>query len=362
MTRHQTQLLLVHGHESPRADIRTALAERHRFVECTLAELPGYAWTEPLELIIDAPLANEIDMEAIRTACRKLPKPQPGIACVIETLSRPLAVRAHAIGAEGVIPRPIAAGTVSRVVASLLDKARRRAWASQFGRQAAGLSAGTEVLEQLFEFAVSGSKLTQYELYDRGDIVIDTLAETGLGHWVEAVKAHHSQTFRHSLLVTGIAVGFGQHLTMRKEDLRRLALGGLLHDVGKAVIPVPLLEKPTGLTPDEAAIVREHTLHGRDILTRQGGFAPEMIDVVTHHHEMLDGSGYPNGLSGREIKDLVRIVTISDIFAALIEQRAYKLPLPNEAAYGILGAMDGKLDMSLVEAFKPIALETNLAA
>lgn len=356
------RVLLVHGEDEPNSDIRQILAQRYRFAECPLTALPDFRWTEPLAIIVDTPLDAEDAVRRVRDAFRKVPKSCPGSAFVIGTLARSLMVRAHALGAEHIIPRPLVEASVFAVIDGLLEQARLRAWSVDLGPQAAGLTAGTDVLEELFQFAVSGSRLTQHELYDRGDTVIDTLAETGLGRWVEAVKAHHSQTFRHSLLVTGIAVGFGQHLGMRKNDLRRLAVSGLVHDIGKAAIPVGLLEKPTALTDEEMAIVRDHTTLGRDILKRQGGFSPEMIDVVAHHHEMLDGSGYPDGLSGTKIKDLVRVVTISDIFAALIEQRAYKLPMPNEAAYGILSSMRGKLDMSLVEAFKPIALETKLAA
>lgn len=356
------RVLLVHEANEPKSDIRQILAQRYRFAECPLAALPDFRWTEPLVIVVDAPLDAEDSVKRIRDAMRKVPKSCPGAAFVIETLARSTMVRAHALGAEHIIPRPLVEASVFVVIDGLLDRARRQTWSANLGQQAAGLTAGTDVLEELFQFAISGSRLTQHELYDRGDTVIDTLAETGLGRWVEAVKAHHSQTFRHSLLVTGVAVGFGQHLGMRKDDLRRLAVSGLVHDIGKAVIPVGLLEKPTALSEEEMAIVRDHTTLGRDILKRQGGFAPEMIDVVAHHHEMLDGSGYPDGLAGTKIKDLVRVVTISDIFAALIEQRAYKLPMPNEAAYGILSSMRGKLDMSLVEAFKPIALETKLAA
>lgn len=355
------RVLLVYGQEEPNSDIRQILAQRYRFAECPLAALPDFRWTTPLALVVDTPLDDEVAVRQVREAMRKVPRSCPGSAFVIGELVRSLMVRAHALGAEHIIPRPLVDSSVFTVIDGLLERARRQVW-SAGGPQATGLAAGTDVLEELFQFAISGSRLTQHELYDRGDTVIDTLAETGLGRWVEAVKAHHSQTFRHSLLVTGVAVGFGQHLGMRHDDLRRLAVGGLVHDIGKAAIPVGLLEKPTALTEEEMAIVRDHTTLGRDILKRQGGFAPEMIDVVAHHHELLDGSGYPDGLSGTKIKDLVRVVTISDIFAALIEQRAYKLPMPNEAAYAILSSMRGKLDMTLVEAFKPIALETKLAA
>jgi HD-GYP domain-containing protein (c-di-GMP phosphodiesterase class II) len=77
-----------------------------------------------------------------------------------------------------------------------------------------------------------------------------------------------------------------------------------------------------------------------------------MLDMIVHHHEFLDGSGYPHGLHGKEISDLVRIMTISDVFAALIERRSYKPPVSAEAAYQVLLDMGPKLDTDLVRAFK----------
>jgi HD-GYP domain-containing protein (c-di-GMP phosphodiesterase class II) len=79
---------------------------------------------------------------------------------------------------------------------------------------------------------------------------------------------------------------------------------------------------------------------------------------VRHHHEYLDGSGYPDGLSGAQISDLVRLLTISDIFAALVEARPYKAPMSREDAYQILCGMEGKLEGALIKAFAKVALES----
>ena len=80
-----------------------------------------------------------------------------------------------------------------------------------------------------------------------------------------------------------------------------------------------------------------------------------MLAVVRSHHEMLDGSGYPDGLTGWEIPDLVRLVTVCDIYGALIERRPYRAPMPAGKAYGILVSMAGRLDADLVRAFRPVA-------
>ena len=88
------------------------------------------------------------------------------------------------------------------------------------------------------------------------------------------------------------------------------------------------------------------------------GVSPEILDGVRHHHEYLDGSGYPDALTAPEISDLVRLLTISDIFAALIESRPYSPPISRQDAYKILCGMDGKLERPLVQAFRNVALVT----
>jgi HD-GYP domain-containing protein (c-di-GMP phosphodiesterase class II) len=142
---------------------------------------------------------------------------------------------------------------------------------------------------------------------------------------------------------------------MREDDQRRVARAALLHDVGKAFIPVAILDKPGKLTDEEMDEIRKHPRRGYDTLAAQGSFPPEMLDVVLHHHEVLDGTGYPNGLSGNQISDIVRFITIVDIYAALVEKRAYRLPYTHARAFSMMEDMGGKLDQHLLQAFRPVA-------
>ena len=98
--------------------------------------------------------------------------------------------------------------------------------------------------------------------------------------------------------------------------------------------------------------MRKHPEYGLEALAATSALPAEMLDMVVHHHELLDGSGYPHGLQASEISDLVRIMTISDVFGALIEKRSYKPPMSSEAAYQILLDMGPQLDKDLVRAFK----------
>jgi putative nucleotidyltransferase with HDIG domain len=184
---------------------------------------------------------------------------------------------------------------------------------------------------------------------------VSQIGEQGLAGWIDTVRKHHSQTYQHCLLVTGLAVAFGQHIGVGHADRMRLSFAGLLHDIGKARIPVTILEKPGPLDQNELAVMRNHPQLGAEALQSVPGLQPEMLDMVLHHHEYVDGSGYPHGLKNGEIVDLVRIMTISDVFGALIEKRSYKAPLSGEAAYQILVDMGPKLDQDLVRAFRPIS-------
>ena len=102
--------------------------------------------------------------------------------------------------------------------------------------------------------------------------------------------------------------------------------------------------------------MNRHPVIGYELLKGIPGISPEVLDGVRHHHEYLDGSGYPDRLPAGQITDLVRLLTISDIFAALIESRSYRPPMSRQDAYKILCEMEGKLELPLVKAFRPVAL------
>ncbi len=170
------------------------------------------------------------------------------------------------------------------------------------------------------------------------------------------MRRYHQGTFQHCLLVTGVAVGFGLEFGFAGPDVKRLGMAATLHDIGKARIPLSILDKPGRLDPDEDAIMRRHPVIGYELLKAIPDISPEILDGVRHHHEYLDGSGYPDALTAPQISDLVRLLTISDIFAALIESRPYRPAMPRPDAYKILCGMDGKLEGSLLNAFRNVAL------
>src|SRR5262245_47968763 len=206
-------------------------------------------------------------------------------------------------------------------------------------------------LQIVFAAACLGESLDATKVSTASAAVVSEIESKGLSSWVDTVRKHHSQTYQHCLIVTGVAAAFGQHLGLSATDRNRLTFAGMLHDVGKAMVPVAILEKPGPLDDDEMAVMKKHPEYGVEALKSGVGLHPEMIDIVAHHHEYLDGSGYPHGLQANEISDLVRITTIVDIYSALIEHRAYRPPMSSRKAYDILLDMGVKLDQDLVRAF-----------
>jgi putative nucleotidyltransferase with HDIG domain len=177
-----------------------------------------------------------------------------------------------------------------------------------------------------------------------------------LSDWLATVRRHHEGTYQHCLLVTGIAVDFGLSLGVPKKDVERLYSSAMFHDIGKATIPLAVLDKPGRLDPAERALIETHPAAGYETLKSNGTISAEILDAVRHHHEYLDGSGYPDQLCAESISDIVRVLTIADIFAALIEERRYRAPISRAEAYNILCGMKGKLEKPLVAAFKEVAL------
>lgn len=181
--------------------------------------------------------------------------------------------------------------------------------------------------------------------------VLDAIHEGGLSRWLDEVWAYDDVTFQHCLLVSGIAAAFAQSLGLSSSDKQLLTRAALVHDVGKSRIPHAILNKPGRLDDDERTVMQTHAAIGHDILSESGGCDAVTLAVTRHHHEMLDGSGYPDGLHAHEIGDPVRLLTICDIYAALIERRPYKAPMTTREALSILSGMEGRLEGGLVQAF-----------
>jgi HD-GYP domain-containing protein (c-di-GMP phosphodiesterase class II) len=171
-------------------------------------------------------------------------------------------------------------------------------------------------------------------------------------------------TERHTRRVALLAVQVGEHLGLSANRLRTLAIGGLVHDIGKLSVPDSILKKPAALDDEEYEIVKGHPEWGNKLLSELGGFSPAVRQLVRDHHERLDGGGYPRGLSAGRIDLDTRILTVCDVYDALISKRVYRPPWSHDAAMELLRRETGTaFDERCVSALEHVvAGETELAS
>nr|WP_246733521.1 HD domain-containing phosphohydrolase [Methylobacterium sp. BTF04] len=264
-------------------------------------------------------------------------------------------VHGHAARAEAQAQMLSASGTLAAgSFTPLLIDTLHQMWEAARPVSAAAFRLAGEARQFLKETFFSGRPVTPVLAETGTELVAKAIQEVGIRDWVQVVQHFDDATHQHCLLVAGLAAAFSGELGLAAADRHRVTKAALLHDVGKIQIPLAILNKPAQLDAAEQAVMRTHASLGHAMLVGQG-FQEEMLAVVRSHHEMLDGSGYPDGLKGAEIPDLVRLVTICDIYGALIERRPYRQPMPGEKAYGILVSMTGRLDDDLICAFHPVA-------
>jgi len=176
-----------------------------------------------------------------------------------------------------------------------------------------------------------------------------------LGSQVRALTATLAEkdeyTERHTRRVALRAVQVGDELGLSRGRLRTLAIGGLIHDIGKLAIPDEILKKPGPLDDDEYATVKEHAERGYRLLTELGGFSEGVRDLVRDHHERLDGKGYPRGLTAGQLTLDARILAVCDVYDALISNRVYRDAWSEQNAIDYLRAESGTaFDERCVEA------------
>jgi len=308
-------------------------------------------------LLIDVDLRDAAEVKLIKDT---IPANDGGIRIVaVERGSHRCEIQANGLGASDLLKRPWEFDDLRKCLQRHAN--RRIEHESSFAfdeikREPGGasiLSAASE-LDRLFTALSANSVLDLASVERAGDQVVEAVSEVGLAKWLETVRRYHEGTFQHCLVVTGVLTTFGHKTGMRKADILTLTLGGLLHDVGKAQVPTEILDKPGRLTDEEFALIKKHPVTGYDYLRKQNVVSAETLAAVRHHHEYLDGSGYPDGLTSQQIGDLTRIVTICDVYGALVERRSYKEPKPPEVALEILTGMsrDGKVERELVKALR----------
>ena len=170
--------------------------------------------------------------------------------------------------------------------------------------------------------------------------------------WLTHLRSRDEYTATHCINVCILALTFGRELGLDDKQLYRLGLGALLHDIGKMQVPDEILNKPGRLTKEEFEVMMGHPSHGYAMLVDDHNLDENSLHIVLHHHERLDGKGYPNGMPGDDIPLLTRISSIVDVYDAITSDRCYHDGIaPALALENLFKWSAGNYDVSLLEKF-----------
>lgn len=183
---------------------------------------------------------------------------------------------------------------------------------------------------------------------------LDDLSVGTLSAFARTIETNSVWSAGHAERVTATALALGRQMGISDEEAAFLHRGGLLHDIGKIGIPRSVLDKAGALDADEWELMRQHPAFGERILQPIPAFA-ESLPIVRSHHERFDGSGYPDGLVGEAIHPLARIISVADVFDALVWERPYRAANPPVVAVEHILSAEGEFDPEVLTAFRELA-------
>ncbi len=213
-----------------------------------------------------------------------------------------------------------------------------------------------EVIDrQLLRFKKNGS----INVYKFEKLVFDITSEMMQSNKIIEniynMKSYDNYTYEHSLNVTVIAIMISKQMELSKYDIYENAMGCILHDLGKVEISQKILSKPATLTRDEFNEIKKHSINGYNIVKDNRHLSKEIKEIILTHHEKLDGSGYPLGISGDQISLGSRVCSIADVFDAMCSERPYKVAVPfAESIRSMTTCMHKQLDMEICKVLENI--------
>lgn len=168
---------------------------------------------------------------------------------------------------------------------------------------------------------------------------------------ISALKVSDEYTFKHSVDVATMAMIVSRQYGFNDEQVQQIGVSGLLHDIGKSRIPTEVLNKAQKLTDEEFALIKKHSLLGYEILKDKPELSNAVKMGVLQHHEKINGSGYPMGVTEEQIHIFAKIIAVTDIYDALVTERPYKKAFTPRNAVEMIMAMTGELDLQVMQSF-----------
>ncbi|MFA7270759.1 MAG: HD-GYP domain-containing protein [Sterolibacterium sp.] len=252
--------------------------------------------------------------------------------------------------------REMVAATVEKVLdqASIRTEPRKQVMLSEEVKQAAKTCAkATEAVRGMFQEMRMGKAISPAAANDFVEEIAASVSRNPAALISLArLKTADNYTYMHSVAVCGLMIALGRQMELDQNSIREAGMAGLLHDIGKATLPMKVLNKPGKLTDEEFIIVKAHSTEGHHILTEGKGANENLLNVCLHHHEKTDGSGYPDRQKGEEISLFTRMCAVCDVYDAITSNRPYKQGWdPSESIKKMTEWCSGHFDRKIFQTF-----------
>jgi putative nucleotidyltransferase with HDIG domain len=242
--------------------------------------------------------------------------------------------------------------TADEIPAQFPEPQRRVSLNDELRQAARIIAKAKEMISSVFENARMGQAIEIDALVPLVDEILNSLARNPVALISLArLKNADDYTFMHSISVCGLMIALASQLGLDDQQVREAGMGGLLHDLGKTMSPKHMLNKPGELTMDEFAQIKHHPMAGQKLLQDGSGFTETITDICLHHHEKIDGSGYPEGLSGDEISLYAKMSAVCDVYDAVTSNRPYKSAWDPAEAIRTMAEWNGHFDPVIFQAF-----------
>ncbi|MFZ4650566.1 MAG: HD-GYP domain-containing protein [Rubrivivax sp.] len=299
-----------------------------------------------------APAARQVEpaLEPPAPAAEPQPEPEPQPAPPQAASPAPT-VPAEPARARAA-PEAPAEAEPARNAQALETLQPRVSLASELERAAGVVRQGQELVVGLFEQARLGRALDAEQCLPVVESVTESVfRNSGALLSLTRLRKRDEYTYMHSVSVCALMVALARELRLDAETVREAGLAGLLHDIGKALMPEDILSKPSKLTNEEFSIIRTHPRRGFELLHDANGTTDRVMDVTMHHHERVDGMGYPHGLPKDKISLFARMGAVCDVYDAITTHRAYKSRWDPAESIARMYSWKGHFDQEVLNSF-----------
>ncbi len=274
----------------------------------------------------------------------------------------PNAAKAREVGASNVITKPYTRSTLIQTISEEVSENVENEWKALPEPQRKALESSVDVFRGIADVLITGESIAFDDVKANCQSLVDVVESNSFKDILDGVRNHDDYTYAHSMRVATLLTLLGHAAGFNNNDQLIMSSGGLLHDVGKMMIPHNILNKPGKLTEEEFEIMKSHVPETMTYLKRAGNIPKGVMIIAEQHHEKIDGTGYPHGLKGGELNELARMAAIVDVFSALTDRRVYKDPMPSDKAMDIItNEMAGNhLDPHFVKLFRTVLVDAGI--